>query len=270
MNMPLKLTNKVAVLTGATGGLGQAIARVLSDEGMVLVLVGRNSQKLAILNQQLGGQHHCLTIDLQELQGRQYLADFCQQFKGGIQLLINNAGTSDFRSLTDMTSAEVQTILHTNLLIPIELSRLLLPQMRAKPTAQIINIGSAFGRLGFPGFSVYTASKFGLRGFSEALRRELSDSEIKVRYFAPRAIQTDMNSARVVGLNSALGNHADAPECVAKSLLRFIKHSEAAEQFLGWPERFFGRLNSFCSRLVDMGLKAKLPVINQHLSGEKP
>jgi len=269
MIMPLDIDKQVAVLTGATGGLGRAIASVLSAEGMILILVGRDSKKLAALNKMLGGQHHCLAMDLNDVESRDYLVNFCQQFTGDIQLLINNAGLSSFKPLSAMHAQEVLNILNANLLIPIELSRLMLPTLKAHSKAQIINIGSAFGRLGFPGFSIYSASKFGLRGFSEALRRELSDSSVQVRYFAPRAIATEMNDAKVIGLNKALGNQADRPETVADSLLDFIKNSQAAERFLGWPERFLGGLNSLFSRIVDIGLKAKLPVINRFLSGEQ-
>lgn len=268
MQKSLKLHNKVAVLTGATGGLGRAIAKVLSAEGMTLILVGRHEQKLATLNELLGGQHHCVAVDLNGSEGRQYLADFCCQFEKGIHLIINNAGYSIFKPLTEMCFEEVQKVLNINLLIPIELSRLLLPSLTSLQQTQIINIGSAFGRLGFPGFSVYSASKFGLRGFSEALRRELAGGAVKVRYFAPRTIETDMNDANVKSMNKALGNHSDAPEVVAKDLLKFIKNSQSAERFLGGPERFFGGLNSLCSSLVDRGLKAKQPIINRFLSGE--
>lgn len=268
MNKPLNLTNKVAVLTGASGGLGREVARVLADAGMTLILVGRDSQKLAALNKSLGGQHHCIAVDLGDVESREYLAGFCRQFTGGIQLLINNAGYSTFRPLSEMRLEEVQKVLDTNLLLPIELSRLLRPSLERRQGAQIINIGSAFGRLGFPGFSVYSASKFGLRGFSEALRRELAGSGIQVRYFAPRAIKTEMNSASVTALNTALGNQSDTPEVVARSLLKFISKSHAAEHFIGWPERFFGGLNSLCSSVIDKGVKAKKPVINRFLSGE--
>lgn len=268
MKKRLDLNGKVAILTGASGGLGQAIAKALAAQGMLLILVGRNQDQLMNLNKSLGGQHHCVAVDLATAEGRQYLADFCRQFRNGIQLLINNAGFSKFVSLSDMAAEDIQKTITTNLLIPIELSRLLLPLLITQPAAQIINIGSAFGRLAFPGFSVYSASKFGLRGFSESLRRELAGTSVSVRYFAPRAIQTEMNSAAVTAMNKALGNHTDTPQSVASILVKFITNSQAAELFIGWPERLFGGINSLCSRLVDQGLKAKQPVINRFLSGE--
>lgn len=268
MKKQLDLAGKVAVLTGASGGLGLALASILAAKGMILILVGRDNQKLAALNNSLGGQHHCVVTDLDSNDGRQYLTNFCLQFNKGIDLLINNAGISTFKALSGMSMEEVQKVLNTNLLVPIELSRLLLPSLKKQPDAQIINIGSAFGRLGFPGFSVYSASKFGLRGFSEALRRELIGCGVRVRYFAPRAIQTTMNDANVNAMNQALGNHSDSPEIVAQNLLNFISYSQSAEYFMGWPERIFGSLNSVCSRLVDSGLKAKQPVIDRFLSGE--
>ncbi|MDT8310659.1 MAG: SDR family oxidoreductase [Methylophaga sp.] len=268
MKKSLDIKGKVAILTGASGGLGQAIAKSLAAQGMLLILVGRNQDQLMTLNKSLGGQHHCVAVDLETTEGRQYLADFCRQFRNGIQLLINNAGFSRFISFADMTSVDIQKTINTNLLIPIELSRLLLPLLTTQPNTQIINIGSAFGRLAFPGFSVYSASKFGLRGFSESLRRELAGTSLRVRYFAPRAMQTDMNTTTVSAMNKALGNHTDSPESVARILVKFIINSQAPELFIGWPERLFGGVNSLCSRLVDRGLRAKQPIINRFLSGE--
>ena len=90
----------------------------------------------------------------------------------------------------------------------------LLPLLRNRPEAAIVNIGSTFGSIGHPGFATYCASKFGLRGFTETLRRELADTEVQVYYVAPRATRTDMNSAAVVQLNEELGNAMDPPDVV--------------------------------------------------------
>jgi short-subunit dehydrogenase len=108
-----------------------------------------------------------------------------------------------------------------------------------------------------------------VRGFTEAMRRELADTNISVRLFAPRTIKTSMNDGNVMAMNDALGNHSDSVEQVAKQFVSFFQHRQRSEQFLGWPERFFGWLNSINSRWVEQGIAAKLPIIQRYWSVEK-
>lgn len=267
MNTPLNSQPVTIVLTGATGGLGSALAKALSAQGVLLVLCGRNHIQLEQLNRALGGQHHCVASDLTTSSGRQAVVAYCQQFTRGIDALINNAASNHFGPLKDMNENTVQQMLVTNLLVPIELTRLLLPILAKADNAQIINIGSAFSRLGFPGFSVYSACKFGLRGFTEAMRRELADTTITVRLFAPRTISTAMNDDNVTAMNKALGNQSDSVESVANQFVDFFQQTQRSEQFLGWPERFFGWLNSINSRWIDQGLAKKLPLIQRYWTG---
>lgn len=267
MSTSLKTQPVTIVLTGATGGLGTALAKALSDQGALLVLCGRNNIQLEQLNSALGGQHHCVASDLTTSSGRQAVVAYCQQFARGIDALINNAASNHFGPLKEMNENTVQQMLVTNLLVPIELTRLLLPILAKADNAQIINIGSAFSRLGFPGFSVYSACKFGLRGFTEAMRRELADTTITVRLFAPRTISTSMNGDNVTAMNKALGNQSDRVESVANQFIEFFQQTHRSEQFLGWPERFFGCLNSINSRWIDQGLAKKLPVIQRYWTG---
>ena len=115
----------------------------------------------------------------------------------------------------------------------------------------------------FPGQCGYSASKFALRGFSQALRRELSDRNIRVAYLAPRATDTDMNVDAVVAMNKELGNRTDSPDIVARALIDLLNGSSGA-RFIGWPERFFIKLNSLFPSLVDSALGKQLPVIRRH------
>lgn len=267
MSTSLNSQSITIVLTGATGGLGSALAKVLSAQGVLLVLCGRNHIQLEQLNRALGGQHHCVASDLTTSSGRQAVVAYCQQFSRGIDALINNAASNHFGPLKEMNENTVQQMLVTNLLVPIELTRLLLPILAKADNAQIINIGSAFSRLGFPGFSVYSACKFGLRGFTEAMRRELADTTITVRLFAPRTISTAMNDDNVTAMNKALGNQSDSVESVANQFVEFFQQTHRSEQFLGWPERLFGWLNAINSRWIDQGLAKKLPVIQRYWTG---
>tara|TARA_R110002074_G_scaffold170005_2_gene331923 strand:- start:53833 stop:54633 length:801 start_codon:yes stop_codon:yes gene_type:complete len=261
------LKNKVIVLTGAGGGIGSALAQVLSKAGASLILVGRDQQKLDGINQQLDTKHNILIADIATTEGRQAIAAHCQQLDTGIHMLINNAGIGAFKSFETMDSSEVATMININLSSTILLTQVLLPLLNAQAEAQIINIGSAFGSIGFPGFAVYSASKFGLRGFTEALSRELKDGPVSVRYFAPRATKTLLNDSCVEALNQALKTPVDSPERVADEFLSFLQ-SKSLRYFVGWPEKLFARINGVFPSLVDSAIGKQLPIIKRCLSKE--
>lgn len=258
-----KLAQQTIVLTGASGGIGTAFAKQLSDIGARLVLVARDSQKLEQLNQTLGGQHHCFACDINDETGRNLLTDYCERLSNGIDMLINNAGLSQFSAIETTKPEHIEAILSVNLTSTILLTQALLPLLKQSDKASIVNVGSSFGSIGYAGFAVYCASKFGLRGFTEALSRELSDSNINVRYFAPRATKTTINSQRVVSMNSTLGNKMDSPETVAKSFVKFLKNNKK-RGFLGWPERLFIVVNNVFPNVVDNALEKKLAIIKQY------
>jgi short-subunit dehydrogenase len=144
----------------------------------------------------------------------------------------------------------MEQVLQANLLAPMRLAQALLPQLLRQPRAQMVFVGSALGRIGLPGFSVYGASKAGLHGFAEALRRELADTPVQVQILGPRSTRTDFNGAAVEAYNQATGTAMDTPEAVAAALLRLIE-TEAAERFLGFPERLAVRLNGVLGVLLD-------------------
>jgi len=257
--------NKTIVLTGASGGIGAAIAKALSEEGALLILSGRDRDKLNNLNHDLGGQHHCLAADLTTQKGRLDLVSLCRQFEVGIDMLINNAGISDFSLLENTTEDRIEQIMTTNVTSPMLVCQALLPLLKAQHQARIINIGSTFGSIGFPGFSVYCGSKFGLRGFSEALRRELMDSNVAVYYFAPRATNTAINNDKVVGMNKELKTTMDEPELVATKLISFLRRHSDINFYLGWPEKLFVRINSVLPQLVDKSIFKQLATIKRYL-----
>lgn len=259
----MQLSGKTVLLTGASGGIGQAIALRLAGAGARLVLVARNMARLASLQSELVARfpadHQIFSADLTQDSDRQALLAFVRDLKG-VDLLINNAGISQFGLIAQQDFA---TQLSTNLLMPMQLTQTLLPELQCRPQAMIVNVGSAFGSIGYPGFSGYSASKFGLRGFTEALKRELSDSQVQVLYFAPRATDTAINSAAVVAMNQELGTHSDSPAQVAAALLQQIEQ-EQARRFVGWPEQLFVRVNAIFPGIVDKALAAKLAVIRRY------
>ena len=258
----MQLNGRTALLTGAGGGIGAAMARALSGAGVRLILVGRTAAPLQALATELRGGHQPLVADLTTADGRDSVQRLCAALPGGLDILVNNAGISDFGAFEAQPPARLQALIDTNLLAPMLLTQALLPALRRAPRGLIVNVGSAFGAIGHPGFAAYCAGKFGLRGFSEALRRELADSTVGVLYLAPRATATAINSNRVLELNSALGNRVDPPEVVAQALLRQLRR-ERPRYTLGRPERVFTRLNALLPDLLDRALARRLPVIRR-------
>ena len=181
------------------------------------------------------------------------LCQTAREWQGGVDILINNAGVSDFGLLEDAEPEAIERAIATNLTAPVDLCRRLLPHLRAREQAQIVNIGSVFGNIGFAGNSVYCATKFGLRGFSEALRRELAGTNVQVRYYAPRATRTSINSSAANAVNDELRIAVDDPQDVAEQVMQLMQ-SGRCEAVLGWPERLFARINALVPRIVDRAL----------------
>lgn len=267
----MKLRDKKILLTGASGGIGQALAKALLAQGAHLIIAGRDPQKNLALAATLSTPERNTDAVTLELGGSSMIEQAKQIARQhpDIDVLINCAGSNLFAACVDTSPQQTTALINTNLTGTVLLTQALLPTLLARPQAMIVNIGSTFGSIGYPGFSVYCAAKFGLRGFTEALRRELAGSTVKVLYVAPRATETDMNASRVVAMNKALGNAMDSPEFVADCVVRAMQ-KERPRLSIGWPEKLFVVLNGVFTRLVDNALKKQLPIIQRYLTQEVP
>lgn len=255
----MNINAKSLLLTGATGGIGTAMAHCLAGGGARLTLVSRNQYSLDNLLARLPGEGHiAVAADISRREGREAVVTSCQ---GQLDGLINNAGINSFGMLESLDDGQLDQIFEINALAPILLTRDLLP-MLSESGGTIVNVGSGFGSIGFPGYCAYSASKFALRGFTEALRRELADTNVSVLYFAPRATDTAMNPPEVVALNKELGNTTDSPKRVADELLTLLKKGKGSRA-IGLPERFFARLNAVFPSVVDGALAKQLPIIRR-------
>ncbi len=262
---------QTCLLTGATGGIGQAIAKALANKGVSLILQGRSESRLQQLNDSLTGEHKILVADITTIQGREKICRMAEL--NAISMLINNAGVGQFSLLEETEETVIVDTLEINLLAPILLIQELLPLLQKADQQQpapsyVINVGSAFGSIGFAGQSIYCASKFGLRGFTEALYRELADTNVHVSYFAPRATATSINSDQAMAMNKALGNSVDSPESVANALIQQLEKGHA-RLFVGFPEKLFVKINGAFPHIVDKALFKKLPIIKRFLRREK-
>ena len=256
----MKLAGSRVLLTGASGGIGRALAEALLEAGASLLLVARRADSLADLVQQHPRQVQVVVADLACSTGLDAVQAAVEQT--AVDILLHTAGISHFGLFEEQDEAAIQALLQTNLNAAILLSHRLLPLLRQRPHALLMHIGSVFGAIGYPGFSTYSASKFALRGFCEALRRELADSNVRVLYFAPRATRTPMNDSRVQAMNQALKVACDEPQTVARQVLKALRE-ERPESCPGWPERIFARLNGIFPRLLDRALRGQLSTIQR-------
>ncbi|WP_417684412.1 SDR family oxidoreductase [Pseudidiomarina gelatinasegens] len=254
------------VLTGATGGLGAELARQFSALGARVTLVGRNQETLSELAEQL--QQPCLAADLLAPDFTEKLATYVQaQHQHPVTGLINNAAITQVGLFSQTTSTSIERVVQTNLIVPMLSCQKIMPLL---PDADgwIMNIGSVFGAIGYPGQALYSASKFGLRGFTQALQREVGAQGIKVFYCAPRAIRTSMNQGLMSAMNKLLKTKEDSPAWVARQIINQIATGRR-NQTLGWPEKLFARMNGLLPSMVDSSMKKPRAILKK-LSQEYP
>jgi len=252
----MNISTSNILITGACGGIGGTIARQLAARGTSLILVDRDierTEQLAVELRAAGAKVLALSGDLTETAVPTRLVADAIRLAGGIDILINCAGVQNFGFFADEAAADTTTLFNVNTVAPINLINAVLPHMLAKKRGQIVNLGSIFGSIGFPCFASYSASKFALRGFSEALRRELTGTGIGITYVAPRFTKTPFNRSVVTRMADALKMNQDEPESVAASIINAIEH-DRLDRYLGWPEKLFVRINSIFPRLVDSSL----------------
>ena len=263
----MKLAGSRILITGASGGIGSCLALELCKRGARLALVGRDTGRLGELARAIaaaGGTASALPFDLERPDGHAGLIGRAADVLGGIDALVNNAGQSHLTAFVDEDEASLRRLIAVNVTAPMLLARAVLPHLLRRGAGSIVNVGSVFGAIGFPYHAAYSASKFALRGFSEALRRELADTGIKVIHVAPRATLTDMNGPAARALHSETGTAVDKPQKVAMTIADALAH-DRQEVCIGMPERFFARLNALLPGFVDGPLVKQGRVAARHL-----
>lgn len=261
----MQLQDKRVVLTGATGGIGQAVAMQLAKQGAKLALVGTRQETLNQLCRQLQQYHADIISILSDVtteQGQKQIVHDMHTRFGGIDVLINNAGITEFTEFSEQQPEMMERILKVNIVAPMQLTRRVLPEMLDRQAGQIVNIGSTFGSIAFAYFTSYSTSKFALRGFSEALRREVADSGVNVTYVAPRSVKTSLNSNTVNEMAEKVKMNMDHPALVAQKIVTAIS-KDKKDVYFGFPEALFVRLNSILPRLVDAALSKQNQVMRK-------
>jgi NAD(P)-dependent dehydrogenase (short-subunit alcohol dehydrogenase family) len=194
-----KLKGKVAVVTGGSRGIGYCIAERLLQEGANVYICGRDAQILKQsvekLRAQGDGQIEGMVADVGRYEDCQKLIHAAAEHFGGIDILVNNAGIGIMKPVDQLTPAEWDATIHTNLSGVFYCCREAIPIMRQRGGGYIFNISSLAGVNPFPGGSAYNASKFGLNGFSEAMMQDIRYDGIRVSYIMPGSVDTDFGGA---------------------------------------------------------------------------
>jgi NAD(P)-dependent dehydrogenase (short-subunit alcohol dehydrogenase family) len=190
-----RFSRKTALITGASDhGIGGAIASRVTNEGAAVALASRSEPKRLLDQLQRRHRHfEYLKCDVTREEQVQAAVAACQARFGTLDILVNNAGVDHVRRLEDMDDARLMEIINTNLVGSIRMARAVLPHLRS-PGGVIVNVSSALSLAGCAGFSVYSASKAGLNGFTQSLAWELAPRGIRVVAVAPGVVLTNMSA----------------------------------------------------------------------------
>jgi short-subunit dehydrogenase len=218
----VRLDGKTALLTGATGGLGRAIATALAERGATLVLSSRKADELVDLAQSLPGEGHRTAVADLGLDGA---AERLASEAGTIDVLVANAGVSGTGLLDDFSDDELAQTVRVNLEAPIRLARAVTPAMAERGEGHLLFIASLAGKAASPRSSLYNATKFGLRGFALALRTDLAGSGVGVSIVSPGFVREAGLFARSGASDGGLGT--TTPKAVAKAVVSAIERNRA-------------------------------------------
>lgn len=217
----MQIAGSTILLTGATGGIGQAIARALHARGATPILTGRRTDVLEPLAAELGGAR-TLAVDLSDPAALERLvAD-----AGEVDILIANAALPAAGTLPSFTMQEIDRALAVNLRAPIALAHALVPAMVQRGRGHLLFMSSLSGKSATPGSAIYNATKFGLRGFASALRADLRDSGVGVSAVFPGFIR-DAGMFAQSGVKLPTGVGTSSPEDVAHAVLSAIERNRA-------------------------------------------
>ena len=189
------LTGKAALVTGASGGIGGAIARALHRQGAIVTLSGTRAEALEQLKVSLGERAHVVAARMDDASDIERLAKEAEAAMGKLDILVNNAGITRDNLALRMKDADWDEVIETNLRSVFRLSRAVLRPMMKARWGRIINITSVVGASGNPGQANYAAAKAGIVGMSKSLAQELGSRNITVNCVAPGFIDTDMTRA---------------------------------------------------------------------------
>jgi len=222
--MPLSLRGKTAIITGASAGIGRAVAQAFAREGVRSALAGRRREELEKTAQavaDLGGEAIIVPTDVsQESELENLVAKTMERF-GALDILVNNAGVYLHLALEKLEKKQLEDLFAVNLVAPMMLTKLALPHLKKTPGSAVINVASIAGLQGFSKGSAYSASKFAVVGFTQCLFEEVREEGIKVCAICPGYVATPMTD----GYSYLDMEKMIPPEDVAETIVDVLKLS---------------------------------------------
>ncbi len=245
---------KLVLVTGAGSGIGRELCIEAARRGMAVALCGRRQDALeaTVALLEPATPHLIIPADITRPEDRQRIVDRVANERGSLDILINNAGLVEGGPLETFDDDALTRTFQTNIMAPMALTRDLMPFLIAAKPSRVVNVGSIFGDIGYPEFTCYSATKFALRGFSIALRREWKQKGISVTYAAPRATRTDA-AAAFAGLIAKTKMNMDPPEQVARQIWRAIARGRDSV-YAPAPEKFYVLIQRIFPSIIDRSL----------------
>lgn len=246
----MRLEGSIALVTGASSGIGRAVAPLLAERGATLALAGRDQAALASIAERTGGLP--LAADLAAPGGAERLAELVLERWGRVDLLISNAGAGWAGELATMPLEVAERLIALNLLAPVRLTRLLLPGMLERGSGHLVYVTSIAGATGVAREAVYAATKAGLASFADSLREEVAGAGLTVSVVVPGVVDTPFFDRR----GSAYDRSWPAPipaERVARAVLRAVADDRAevfAPAWIRLPARLKGAVPGLYRRLA--------------------
>ena len=222
-----------ALVTGASRGIGRALALALAQRGYDLLLVARSEDQLRALALEIGNKHqhqsHLLALDLATPGAAETVAAWALAHTGELAVLVNNAGHGFWGRFEQLGLAEQQNMLQLNMLLPVALTHALLPALCRQPRAYILNVASTAAYQAVPSLTLYAASKAFLLSFSRGLRYELKDTPVSVTCLSPGATITDFADRAGMGaeLQKTAAKVSMMPDAVALAAVKGLLAGEA-------------------------------------------
>ena len=245
MNTQNANTSKVALVTGASSGIGKAIAKQLISDGLIVYVAARRSEKMQDL-EQMGAI--ALKMDITQEADIKRVVEQIESDRNGVDILVNNAGYAIYGAMEDITIEDARRQFEVNLFGLANLTKLVLPTMRAKKSGKIINISSMGGKIYSLLGSWYHATKHALEGWSDCLRLELAPFNIDVVIVEPGIIKTEFDDVMLTPMMERSGNSAYS--ALAKKMEQMTKSSY---------EKGNASQPSVIAKVVSQAIKAKKP-----------
>ncbi|MBZ6378111.1 short-chain dehydrogenase [Pacificimonas flava] len=225
----MQVSGQTVWITGASSGIGRALAEVFSAEGAAVILSGRRESALAEAASTCSGETKLLPFEATDYDALPALVEQAETWRGRVDILVNNAGISQRSVALDTDFDVYRRLMEVDFFAPLRLTQLLLPNMAARGAGHFVNIASVAGKLGSPLRTGYCAAKHALVGYSDALRAEVDQFGVGVTVVTPGFVRTEIAANALDGTGERYGpnddpvNHGISPEAAAQQILAGLR-----------------------------------------------